>query len=76
MASTTYEPPDYADWLRKLDQVIARMSTSDVVTYSIAGMTFTKRGLSEVMNHRERVLALYNNELAGGNVTLADMSGI
>jgi hypothetical protein len=37
-------------------------------------MQFTKQTLDQMLNHRERVLALYNAEIAGGNVTLSDMS--
>jgi hypothetical protein len=37
-------------------------------------MQFTKQSLDQMLNHRERILALYNEEQAGGNVTLADQS--
>lgn len=73
--STTYTPPDYAAWLTVLDQQIAKFNAGATISsYTIAGMTFTKRSLSDVIDHRERILAMYNRELAGGNVVLADQS--
>ena len=73
--SSTYTPPDYAAWLTVLDQQIAKMNAgATVASYTIAGMTFTKRSLADVLEHRERILGMYNREQAGGNVVLADQS--
>lgn len=73
--SGTYTPPDYAAWLTTLDAAIAaKLAGSDVTQYSIGGMQFVKQTLDQMLNHRERILALYNAEQAGGNVTLSDMS--
>ena len=73
--SGTYTPPDYAVWLTAIDTAIAaKLAGSDVTSYSIGGMQFTKQSLDQMLNHRERILALYNEEQAGGNVTLADQS--
>jgi len=74
--SGTYTPPDYAVWLTALDAAIAaKLAGADVTSYSIGGMQFVKQTLDQMLNHRERILALYNAEKAGGNVTLSDMSG-
>jgi hypothetical protein len=73
--SGTYTPPDYAVWLNAIDAAItAKIAGSDVTSYSIGGMQFVKQTLDQMLNHRERILALYNAELAGGNVTITDMS--
>ena len=73
--SGTYTPPDYAAWLTAIDAAIAaKLAGSDVTSYSIGGMQFVKQPLDQMLNHRERILALYNAERAGGNVTLSDMS--
>lgn len=73
--SDTYEEPNYADWLRSIDQVIARMSAgADVSSYSVGGMTFTNRSLDEVLRHRAAILDLYNESQAGSSVTLVDNS--
>jgi hypothetical protein len=73
--SGTYTPPDYAVWLTAIDNAItAKLSGADVTSYSIGGVQFVKQSLDQMLNHRERILALYNEEKAGGNVALADQS--
>jgi hypothetical protein len=75
--SGTYTPPDYAVWITQCDQVIAaKIAGMDISSYSIAGRSVTNRSLAEVMDMRERFLALYNEEKAGGNVALADQSRV
>jgi hypothetical protein len=74
--STTYTPPDFTAWLTSIDAAIAaKVAGADIVSYSIGGRQFTKRTLQELLDDRERLLALYNAEQAGGNVTLANMNG-
>jgi hypothetical protein len=73
--SGTYTPPDYAALIAQCDQVIAaKISGCDISNYSIANRSVGNRSLLEVMEIRERFLALYNEEQAGGNVALADQS--
>lgn len=74
--SSSYTPPDYAEWLTKIDQVIARMiGGADVSSYSIGGMTFTNRSLDEVLDHRASILELYEEQQGGSSTTLVDNSG-
>lgn len=74
--STTYTPPDYTTWLNSIDAAIAaKVAGADIVSYSIGGRQFSKRSLQELLDDRERLIALYNMEQAGGNVTLANQNG-
>ena len=73
---TAYTEPDYALWLNAIDaQLLAWGTGGSVSSYSIAGRTFTKRNIQELIAFREYVLGLYNR-VTYGNVTLANMSGM
>ena len=72
MAQTTYTPPDWGAALNAIDAALAASSglDTDIVSYSIAGRSFTK-SRAETMKHRDFVYEQYTLNVHG-NVTLID----
>jgi len=76
VGDTTYTEPNYADWLRSIDdQLAAWASGASISSYSIAGRSFSKSQAENLIAFREYVYGLYNRKTYG-NVTLANMAGI
>lgn len=74
MASTPYAAPDWGALLTAIDADLATSGApTDIVSYSIGGRQVTK-SRRDLIEYREWVAAQYNMEMAGGRITIADMS--
>ena len=70
----SYTEPAYEDWLVAIDaQIAAWAAGSSISSYSIAGRTFTKNNVENLITFREYVYGLYRRKTYG-NVTLANQS--
>lgn len=70
----SYTEPNYEDWLVAIDaQIAAWAAGSSISSYSIAGRTFTKNNVENLITFREYVYGLYLRKTYG-NITLANQS--
>ena len=70
----SYTEPAYEDWLVAIDaQIAAWAAGSSISSYSIAGRTFTKSNIENLITFREYVYGLYRRKTSG-NITLANQS--
>ena len=74
MGDTTYTEPNYADWLRSIDeQLAAWASGASISSYSIAGRSFTRGNSEALIAFREYIYGLYRRKTYG-NITLTNMA--